>query len=161
MAIFGAMGGTATVKTVKIAELKNRLSYYLRAVQRGESILVCDRDRVIARIDRVEAHAPVSESEGEWVDRLERRGVIRRGTGKLPRRADHRGARNRVRSCSTDRVACFRRARTIFQNAGSVWRTTASQSAPSTPTSTAAGLPRRVTTTRSSWASSTHCLTFF
>jgi len=79
------MKGTAMVKTVKIAELKNRLSYYLRAVQRGESILVCDRDRVIARIDRVEAHAPVSESEGEWVDRLERRGVIRRGTGKLPR----------------------------------------------------------------------------
>jgi prevent-host-death family protein len=30
------------VRTVKIAELKNRLSYYLRRVQRGESILVCD-----------------------------------------------------------------------------------------------------------------------
>ena len=79
------MGGIGTVKTVKIAELKKRLSYYLRAVQRGESILVCDRDRVIARIDRAEAHAPASESEEDWVDRLERRGVIRRGTGKLPR----------------------------------------------------------------------------
>jgi len=73
------------VKTVKIAELKNRLSYYLRRVQRGESILVCDRDRVIARIDRVGTHAPVSESDGEWLDRLERRGVIRRGAGKLSR----------------------------------------------------------------------------
>jgi len=33
------------MKTVKIAELKNRLSDDLRCVQRGESILVCDRDR--------------------------------------------------------------------------------------------------------------------
>jgi len=66
---------------VKISELKNRLSYYLRRVQRGESILVCDRDRVIARIDRVSARAHVAESDGEWLDRLERQGVIRRGEG--------------------------------------------------------------------------------
>jgi antitoxin (DNA-binding transcriptional repressor) of toxin-antitoxin stability system len=71
------------VRPVKIAELKNRLSYYLRRVQRGESILVCDRDRVIARIERVDPHAPGAESDTEWLDRLERRGVIRRGTGKL------------------------------------------------------------------------------
>lgn len=69
-------------KTVKIAELKNRLSHYLRRVQRGESILVCDRDRVVARIERVDANAPLPEGEGEWLDRLERRGIIRRGTGK-------------------------------------------------------------------------------
>ena len=29
----------------KISELKNRLSYYLARVRRGESILVLDRDR--------------------------------------------------------------------------------------------------------------------
>jgi antitoxin (DNA-binding transcriptional repressor) of toxin-antitoxin stability system len=73
------------LKTVKIAELKNRLSYYLRRVQRGESILVCDRDRVIARIERVGAHAPQPATDVEWLDRLERRGIIRRGTGKLRR----------------------------------------------------------------------------
>ena len=72
-------------KTVKIAELKNRLSHYLRRVQRGESILVCDRDRIVARIERVEAPTPLPEGEGEWLERLERRGVIRRGTGKLSR----------------------------------------------------------------------------
>ena len=70
------------MKTVKIAELRNRLSYYLRRVERGESILVSDRDRVIARIDRVGPHAPAPESDAEWLDRLERRGVIRRATGK-------------------------------------------------------------------------------
>lgn len=74
------------MKTVKIAELKNRLSYYLRRVQRGDSILVCDRDRVIARIERAGGHAGVPESDAEWLERLERRGVIRRGTGKLSRR---------------------------------------------------------------------------
>lgn len=70
------------MKTVKIAELKNRLSYYLRRVQRGESILVCDRDRVIARIERVAGQGPVPESDAAWLDRLERHGVIRRGAGK-------------------------------------------------------------------------------
>ena len=74
-----------TMKAVKIAELKNRLSYYLRRVQRGESILVCDRDRVIARIERVGADASVPGSDAEWLDRLERRGIIRRGTGKPTR----------------------------------------------------------------------------
>jgi antitoxin (DNA-binding transcriptional repressor) of toxin-antitoxin stability system len=71
---------------VKIAELKNRLSHYLRRVQRGESILVCDRDRVIARIDRVDAGTPPSESEAEWLDRLERHGVVRRAMARRPRR---------------------------------------------------------------------------
>jgi len=72
------------MKSVKIAELKNRLSYYLRLVQRGEPILVCDRDRVIARIERVE-EAAMPRTDAEWLDRLERRGVIRRGTGSLGR----------------------------------------------------------------------------
>ena len=73
------------MKTVKIGELKNRLSYYLRRVQRGESILVCDRDRVIARIDRVDTRAPLPGGDAEWLARLERRGVVRRGAGKLTR----------------------------------------------------------------------------
>jgi prevent-host-death family protein len=70
---------------VKIAELKNRLSHYLRRVQRGESILICDRDRVIARIDRVAPSGRAQEREAVWLDRLERRGIVRRGSGKLGR----------------------------------------------------------------------------
>jgi antitoxin (DNA-binding transcriptional repressor) of toxin-antitoxin stability system len=61
--------------------LKNRLSYYLRRVQKGESILVCDRDRVIARIDRVNTPDHLQGTDAERLDRLERRGVIRRGSG--------------------------------------------------------------------------------
>lgn len=38
------------MKRVRIAELKDQLSRYLRAVERGEEIEVTDRDRPIARI---------------------------------------------------------------------------------------------------------------
>jgi prevent-host-death family protein len=37
-------------RTVRIAELKARLSEYLRAVRRGETIAVLDRDTQIAQI---------------------------------------------------------------------------------------------------------------
>lgn len=53
------------MKTVKIAELKNRLSEHLRAVERGSEVVVLDRDRPIARIvpvaegpRRLAIHAP-------------------------------------------------------------------------------------------------------
>jgi len=74
------------MKPVKIAELKNRLSYYLRRVRRGEVVLIADRDRVIARIERVSEAEAVPEGEAEWVERLERQGVIRRGAGQLDRK---------------------------------------------------------------------------
>ncbi|HEY3171942.1 MAG TPA: type II toxin-antitoxin system prevent-host-death family antitoxin [Thermoanaerobaculia bacterium] len=38
------------MKEVRIAELKAKLSEYLRAVRRGDSITVLDRDEPIARI---------------------------------------------------------------------------------------------------------------
>lgn len=38
------------MKQVRIAELKARLSEYLRAVQRGETVAVLDRETPIARI---------------------------------------------------------------------------------------------------------------
>lgn len=71
------------MKTVKITELRNRLRYYLRLVQKGETILVCNRDRLIARIERVTKEPP-ADSDAEWLDRLERRGVIRRARTTLP-----------------------------------------------------------------------------
>jgi prevent-host-death family protein len=43
------------VKTVRIAELKARLSEYLRAVRRGETIAVLDRETRIAEIVPVRA----------------------------------------------------------------------------------------------------------
>lgn len=69
----------------KISELKNRLSHYLERVRRGESILVLDRDRVIARIEPAGRARGESTDDARWLDDLERRGVVRRGGAPLPR----------------------------------------------------------------------------
>jgi prevent-host-death family protein len=37
-------------KTVRVAQLKARLSAYLRAARRGHPVTVCDRDTPIARL---------------------------------------------------------------------------------------------------------------
>ena len=72
------------MKSAKIADLKNNLSRYLEHVKAGGSVMVLERDRPIAQI------VPLSGSRGRraGVDarlaRLERRGIIRRGTGGLP-----------------------------------------------------------------------------
>ncbi len=70
---------------VKVSELKNRLSHYLRLVRRGETVLVSDRDQVIARIEPAGGAAFTGDDDAAWLDELERRGIIRRGAGKLPR----------------------------------------------------------------------------
>lgn len=40
--------------TVGIKELKNRLSYYLREIKKGETIAITEREKVIATIVPVE-----------------------------------------------------------------------------------------------------------
>lgn len=53
------------MKRARIAELKNRLSHYLRFVRRGESVLVYDRDRVIARIEPIGGSGGVAAEDPE------------------------------------------------------------------------------------------------
>jgi antitoxin (DNA-binding transcriptional repressor) of toxin-antitoxin stability system len=43
------------MKTVKIAQLKSRLSHHLREVRAGETLTVLDRDTPVARIVPVDA----------------------------------------------------------------------------------------------------------
>lgn len=43
----------AGMKKVRIAELKARLSHYLRLVRKGATITVCDRDTPVARIEPI------------------------------------------------------------------------------------------------------------
>ena len=68
------------MQTTSITELKNSLSAYLRNVKAGEEVLITDRGRPIARL------VPISPSDSieERMDDLERRGLLKRGTGKLP-----------------------------------------------------------------------------
>jgi antitoxin (DNA-binding transcriptional repressor) of toxin-antitoxin stability system len=72
------------MKRAKIAELKNNLSRYLQHVKSGGTVLVLDRDQPVARLVPVQQPAPGHDADEERLLRLERRGLIRRGTGKLP-----------------------------------------------------------------------------
>jgi hypothetical protein len=67
----------------------------------------------------------------------------------------------RFRSSFMDIVGWFLLSSTSFQKFEDVCSATSSQSFPSTPTITAAGLPRRVITIRSCCDTSTHCFIFF
>jgi len=72
------------MKKARIAELKNNLSRYLEHVKGGGSVLVLERDQPVARIVPLQPQAGGSGARDERLVRLERRGLIRRGTGGLP-----------------------------------------------------------------------------
>lgn len=67
------------MKSVNIAELKNRLSVYLNEVKAGEEILVRDRNQPVARI------VPLvrSRDEDEELLALASQGKLRLGEGVL------------------------------------------------------------------------------
>jgi len=70
------------MKTATISHAKNHLSELLAGVKRGESVLILERDRPIARIVPVEAS---ERDDDERLADLERRGIIRRAA-KPPRK---------------------------------------------------------------------------
>ncbi len=69
------------MKKAGIADLKNNLSRYLDQVKSGESILVLDRNQPVARIVPLQKGVRGAVSEDDRLARLERKGLIRRGTG--------------------------------------------------------------------------------
>ncbi len=71
------------MRIVSIAELRNRLRFYLRAVSLGERRLVRDRDRAIAPIEPAGERAAAAGSTEERLAELERRGIVRRGRGRI------------------------------------------------------------------------------
>lgn len=78
------------MRRAKIGELKNNLSRYLDHVRGGGTVVVVDRDQPIARLVPIAESAPGSAGDDERLARLERRGLIRRGDGRLLRRLGRR-----------------------------------------------------------------------
>lgn len=72
------------MKKASVSETKNRLSELLERVRRGETILITDRDRPVARLEPVGSVRP-AEVEAR-LGRLERAGVLRLGRGTLVER---------------------------------------------------------------------------
>jgi len=67
------------MKKVGSREFKNRQGYYLARVRKGETLVVTDRGKPVAKVE------PVTEWESltvdEKLDELARQGHIRRGRG--------------------------------------------------------------------------------
>ena len=60
--------------------MKTKLSEYLSKVKAGEEVVVTEHGRSIAKL----VPMPAEETMDEHLADLERRGLIKRGTGKLP-----------------------------------------------------------------------------
>ena len=71
------------MKIASITETKNCLSALLDKVRHGETILIMDRDRPVARLEPVGGDERV-DPKGHLAH-LERTGVIRRGSGRASR----------------------------------------------------------------------------
>ncbi|HEX5051858.1 MAG TPA: type II toxin-antitoxin system prevent-host-death family antitoxin [Planctomycetota bacterium] len=69
------------MKTTAVASLKAKLSRYLRLVKTGEEILITERNVPVAKIVPVTALGADLESLRD----LERQGLVRLGSGRLPK----------------------------------------------------------------------------
>jgi len=77
---FVAAGGYyGHMKKASVSELKNQISRYLDYVKHGETVLVLDRMVPVAELKPVTGKS----SSGKLVA-LERKGIIRLGSGKIP-----------------------------------------------------------------------------
>ena len=73
------------MESAGVAQLKARLSEYLSRVKAGEEVLVTDRGRPVARLVPVGAgYVPDSEAELARLRAMEREGLVRLGSGRLP-----------------------------------------------------------------------------
>ncbi|MEW5915110.1 MAG: hypothetical protein AB1762_01840 [Gemmatimonadota bacterium] len=72
------------MKKARISELKNRLSHFLRYVRRGQSVLVYDRDRAIARIEPIREPVIGEEGGSAHVSELVRVGAMRAPLSSFP-----------------------------------------------------------------------------
>lgn len=69
------------MKTASVSKLKASLSEYLRQVKAGEEVLVTERGRPIAKL----APAVNQQTFPEHLVEMEKQGLIRLGSGKLPK----------------------------------------------------------------------------
>jgi prevent-host-death family protein len=71
--------------TAKVAELKAKLSSYLSRVKTGEEVLVTERNIPVARLVPIEHEGEENPRKDPKLRAMERKGLIRLGTGRLPK----------------------------------------------------------------------------
>ncbi len=70
------------MEKVTISQLKNQLSAYLKKVRAGESVLILDGNRPVARLEGVEQRGPIDDR----LAGLESEGLLRRATQPFPQK---------------------------------------------------------------------------
>ncbi len=73
------MGYYVLMKIATISQTKNNFSAMIDRVRNGETILIMDRNRPVARLEPVVI--PGDQDPEGRIERLERAGVLRRGSG--------------------------------------------------------------------------------
>lgn len=73
------------MKSVGIKQLKSRLSEYLRLVRSGETVLVTDRDEVVAELRPTRRRFDAADSLDRIFESLSDRGEISRASSRKPR----------------------------------------------------------------------------
>ena len=73
------------METASISQTKNQLSALIDQVRQGETIVITDHDRPVAKL--VPAQAEKGEEAAGALAQLERKGIIRRGNGTTHRLA--------------------------------------------------------------------------
>lgn len=76
-------GYSSQMKRASVTEVKNGLSALLDQVKSGETIVITDRGIPVARIVP-EAGGTDADADEARISRLERAGVLRRATAKMP-----------------------------------------------------------------------------
>jgi antitoxin (DNA-binding transcriptional repressor) of toxin-antitoxin stability system len=71
------------MKIANIGELRNGLSRFLDYVRAGGRVVIMDRDRPVAEIVPLDRDSS-PESQSARLLSLEREGIVKRGSGKLP-----------------------------------------------------------------------------
>lgn len=69
--------------TASVTQAKNNLSKLLKKVRHGESVLILDRNIPVARLEPLSPGSTAAD-EAQLLE-LERRALLKRGIGKLPK----------------------------------------------------------------------------
>ena len=71
------------MKTASVTEVKNRLSALLELVKHGETVLIMDRGRPVARLEPI--RGSTAGHEEAWIAELERVGIVSRPKAPVSR----------------------------------------------------------------------------
>lgn len=99
------------MKLVKLSEAKANLSRYVDYVRRGGQVRILLRDTPVADLVAVGTHAEEGEADALLLSSLERRGLVRRGSGDVPPELLTPGPRAKGRPISQTLVEARRAGR--------------------------------------------------